>query len=191
MDSSWNFYDLATQKRLQEVQDPSVKGGFTCGAFHPDGLLLGTGVDEASEQSTCIWEMNSLSVAAKFGEHKAGVSCVSFSENGYFFATGSKDGTVKLWDLRKLKNLQTLTFQDSNPSNPTAVNSVAFDYSGLYLAVCTDSVKIFDTKTWNEVTCLRQHSAAVTDCAWGDEAHWLVTTSMDRQVKRFEASESE
>ena len=43
-------------------------------------------------------------------------------------ATGAKDATVKIWDLRKLKNIHTITA-------PSAVHSVAFDHSGQYLAV--------------------------------------------------------
>ena len=64
--------------------------------------------------------------------------------------------------------------------------------TGLYLAVCTDSVKIHHKevhndkdKAWGEVVVLHEHSAKVTDCFWGTDAASLITTSMDRQVKRF------
>lgn len=40
--------------------------------------------------------------------HEGSVETLSFSGNGYYLATGSKDGTVKLWDLRKPLNIQTL-----------------------------------------------------------------------------------
>ena len=45
---------------------------------------------------------------AKF-ETKANapVTSISFSENGYFLATAAGD-SVKLWDLRKLKNIKTI-----------------------------------------------------------------------------------
>ncbi len=45
---------------------------------------------------------------AKF-ETKASapVTSISFSENGYFLATAAGD-SVKLWDLRKLKNIKTI-----------------------------------------------------------------------------------
>lgn len=45
---------------------------------------------------------------AKF-ETKASapVTSISFSENGYFLATAAGE-SVKLWDLRKLKNIKTI-----------------------------------------------------------------------------------
>ena len=50
---------------------------------------------------------------AKF-ETKAGapITDISFSENGYFLATAAGD-SVKVWDLRKLKNIKTIVPYDS------------------------------------------------------------------------------
>ena len=50
---------------------------------------------------------------AKF-ETKANapVTGISFSENGYFLATAAGD-SVKLWDLRKLKNIKTIVPYDN------------------------------------------------------------------------------
>lgn len=53
---------------------------------------------------------------AKF-ETKANapVTSISFSENGYFLATAAGD-SVKLWDLRKLKNIKTIEPYDKGRS---------------------------------------------------------------------------
>jgi pre-mRNA-processing factor 19 len=31
---------------------------------------------------------------------------------GYYLATAAEDATIKLWDLRKLKNFKTITLED-------------------------------------------------------------------------------
>lgn len=49
---------------------------------------------------------------AKFPGHQGVVRAIAFSENGYYLATGSEDGEVKIWDLRKLKNLKTFPIGD-------------------------------------------------------------------------------
>ena len=37
-----------------------------------------------------------------------GVSCVAFSENGYYLGSGAEEGGARIWDLRKLKCTKTL-----------------------------------------------------------------------------------
>lgn len=58
-----------------------------------------------------IWDIRERRNAANF-THGMGanqpLTAVSFSENGYYLATGGADGQIKLWDLRKLKNFRTL-----------------------------------------------------------------------------------
>ena len=63
----------------------------------------------------CVFERIPFPTAqspAKFTGHTAPITDMSFSENGYYLATSAADG-VKLWDLRKLKNVKTLTPYDS------------------------------------------------------------------------------
>jgi WD40 repeat protein len=75
-----------------------MTGGYTCAAFHPDGLILGTGT---TEKVVRIWDVKSQENVAKFEGHTAAITGMSFSENGYHLATCAADG-VKLWDLRKV-----------------------------------------------------------------------------------------
>jgi pre-mRNA-processing factor 19 len=71
-----------------------------------------------------IWDIREQQNVATFSDHSKGVSCISFSENGYLVATGAEDETVKIWDLRKLKCTTTLS------SMKAPISSVSFDYSG-------------------------------------------------------------
>lgn len=186
LDNAWNFYDIESASCLvsvnaAEAENP-VKNGFTCAEFHPDGMILGTGT---GDNSVCIWDLKSLNNVASFEGHDGSITCMTFSENGFYLATSSVDGTIKMWDLRKLTNFRTLTFDDSNPSNPTHVNNVAFDLSGNYLAVAADNVKCYSVKTWNEIKVMYNHTAAVMDVGWGPDAKWLCSTSLDRHVKIY------
>lgn len=56
--------------------------------------------------------------------------------NRYFLATASEDKTVKLWDLRKLKNFHT--FELPYEYNLT---SVEWDYTGSYLAATGSDIR--------------------------------------------------
>nr|WJH19494.1 PSO4 [Euglena gracilis] len=188
LDSCWNFYDIESGQCLVSVnameQENPIKNGLTSAQFHPDGMILGTGT---GDHSVCIWDVKSLNNVASFEGHEGSITCLTFSENGFYLATSSTDGTVKMWDLRKLTNFRTLTFEDSNPSNPTHVNRVAFDLSGNYLAVAADNVKCYSVKTWAELKVLYNHTAAVMDVGWGPDARWLTSASLDRHVKIYAA----
>lgn len=65
-----------------------------------------------------------------------------------------------------------------------SVSSVAFDYSGQYLAIgAGQQIEVQVAKEWTPLASLAVHSKAVTGLAWGSDARFLVSSSMDRTVK--------
>ena len=68
--------------------------------------------------------------------HSGPITAISFSENGYYLATSTDDSSVKLWDLRKLKNFKTIQLDDGYE-----VKDLCFDQSGTYLAVAGTDVR--------------------------------------------------
>lgn len=179
-DKSWTFTDMKTGTDLiRSYDDDSV----TCGQFHPDGLILGTGTARAEVK---VWDLKSCSkgdakpAANPFRGHSGPVESIAFSENGYHLATASRGNEVKLWDLRKLKIFKTLTLSDS-----FKVRHLTFDSSGTYLSVAGNDVRIFKVREWNEIARYTAHTDDVTCSRWGAYASELVTSSMDRTVKVF------
>eukprot|EP01059_Diplonema_ambulator_P013083 TRINITY_DN23607_c0_g1_i1.p1 TRINITY_DN23607_c0_g1~~TRINITY_DN23607_c0_g1_i1.p1 ORF type:complete len:496 (+),score=159.46 TRINITY_DN23607_c0_g1_i1:45-1532(+) len=187
-DSVVAMYDISATgngRTLVKLQEDDVQKGFTSCSFHPDGVLVACGMGDGGANCVRIWDLRSMKTFGLGEEGLAGINTLSFSENGYTMATGGVDGVVAVWDLRSLKKLKSFTFDDSDPSRPTPVNKVTFDLAGIYLAICTDSVKIYDVKTTSEITTLRQHASTVTDCVWGPLARTLYSTSLDRQLKTY------
>jgi len=69
-----------------------------------------------------------LSLLRTLKGHTGAVTSVAFSPDGETFASGSHDGTIKLWDVAGGKELRTLT------GHINAVTSVAFSRDGETLA---------------------------------------------------------
>jgi pre-mRNA-processing factor 19 len=98
------------------------------------------------------------------------LSALSFSENGIWFASASsKSQSVSVWDLRK-PQAAIISFEIGS-----AVNSVAWDYTGQFLAVAAAgcvAVMQYEKKgkSWSEP--LRKGLVAV-DVAWGSSANSL------------------
>ncbi|XP_073101644.1 pre-mRNA-processing factor 19 isoform X1 [Elaeis guineensis] len=183
LDNTWCFYDLATGSCLTQVGEASGEEGYTSAAFHPDGLILGTGTSEALVR---IWDVKSQSNVAKFDGHAGAVTALSFSENGYFLATAALDG-VKLWDLRKLRNFRSFTPYDSD----TPTNSVEFDFSGSYLAIAGSDIRVYQVANvkleWNHIRTFADLSGTgkVTCIKFGADAKYMAVGSMDRNLRIF------
>lgn len=177
MDKSWAFYDVQTGVCRQKVTDANVTDGYTQVQFHPDGLLLGAGTADSVVR---IFDVKAQKQVASFKGHTGKVSALSFSENGYYLATGDEKGSVKLWDLRKLQN-----FHNIDSKSKDAVGSLEFDASGSYLAVNGGDVSMYTCKQWELVKSWSDHTKDVTGFKFGKNADFFVTASKDRSFKVF------
>jgi pre-mRNA-processing factor 19 len=101
-DKSWAFWDVATGALREQVPAElnKVEAGYTRVEFHPDGLILGAG---SLDEVVRIFDVKQQKNVATFKGHNGAVTGLSFSENGFYLASGDSAGAVKLWDLRKLQ----------------------------------------------------------------------------------------
>lgn len=177
LDHHWAFSDIRTGRVLCKVNDPAASSPLTAAQFHPDGLILGTGTQNATIK---IWDLKERSNVANFPGHSGAISSMAFSENGYYLATAAEDATVRLWDLRKLKNFRTLQLDEGYE-----VSDLTFDQSGTYLAVAGTDVRVYLCKQWNNLRVFNDHTAMATGVRFGKNAEYLASTSMDRTLKIY------
>ncbi|KAA0203070.1 hypothetical protein HAZT_HAZT004192 [Hyalella azteca] len=159
------------------VSDQSNSSALTAAQFHPDGLILGTGTQDATIK---IWDLKERSNVANFPGHSGPISSIAFSENGYYLATAAEDSTVRLWDLRKLRNFKTLQLDEGYE-----VTDLCFDRSGTYLAVAGTDVRVYLCKQWTELRVFTDHTALATGVRFSADAASLASTSMDRTLKIY------
>ncbi|KAJ1911932.1 hypothetical protein IWQ60_009906 [Tieghemiomyces parasiticus] len=179
MAGTWCFHELTTGRVLTTVQRDGA-GGFTAAAFHPDGIILGTGATDGAIQ---IWNIKTQTVLATFAAHTAATSALAFSENGYYLAAASHDYSVRVWDLRKQTVIHTIELDTESGTPPLAL---AFDYSGNYLAVGGVDIRIFQAKTWKELVMFDDNQAPVTGVAFAShDARTLVVSSLDRTLRYY------
>lgn len=185
-DKHWGFNALTTGKTLAYCTDSNITAGYSCTEIHPDGKIFAAGT---TDNKIHIWDIKNQKLQLSLAGHadeKAAVTSMSFSENGYYFATASADATVKLWDLRKAgadMSIHTIKMDDD-----AKVNDVAFDHTGNYLALASSTVQVYTyaAKKWEHVHTLAAHAKAVTAVAFGPNAKTIYSASMDRFVKLYQ-----
>mgnify|MGYP001124971007 CR=1 FL=1 len=171
LDATWGLHSVATGQCLSVVGGSAA--GYTSLGFHPDGLILGTGT---ADNKICIWDLKSRKNAKTFDSHQGKVTSVNFSENGYYMVSASEDATVRCWDLRKLQQIYCIDLD-------APVNDAKFDFSGQYLATAGSTLNVYKSKSWDLIRSFDEHTAPVTGVAWGPDAKFLASSSMDRTLK--------
>jgi WD40 repeat protein len=93
--------------------------------------------------------------------------------------SGSRDKTVKLWNLANGREVQ----QFNGHSQP--VRSVAFTHDGRYAVSASEdgTIKVWDLGMGKEFRTFRGHTAAVTSVAVSPDGHNLASSGADGSVR--------
>ena len=109
-------------------------------------------------------------------EHGSSVTSVAFSTNA-ILASGSSDGTVKLWNVESHENIATLE------GHTRGVTSVAFSTNAILASGSSDgTVKLWNVESHENISTLEGHTWAVTSVAFSTNAI-LASGSSDGTVK--------
>ncbi|KAF6018878.1 PRPF19 [Bugula neritina] len=122
-----------------------------------------------------------MRVAAGEGGNSA-ATCAQFHPDGLIFGTGTADSLIKIWDLKERQNVANF------PGHSGPISAIAFSENGFYLATAADDAVVklvYLCKKWTELKVLNDHTAQATGVAFGSNASFLASTSMDRSLKFF------
>ena len=120
-----------------------------------------------------------LSLLRTLTGHTSTVSSVAFSPDGQTVASGSWDGTIKLWNLATGEEVRTLT------GHTHRVWSVAFSPDSQTLASGSfdNTIKLWNLATGKEVRTLTGHTSYVYSVAFSPDGQTLLSGSDDKTIK--------
>jgi serine/threonine protein kinase len=135
-----------------------------------------------------------ISLAQTLTGHSSSVASVAFSPDGKVLASGSWDGTTKLWEVKTGREINTLNGHSRrglfDSFHFDSVNSVAFSPDGKVLASGSGyrdkTIKLWEVKTGREINSLTGHSTTVNSVAFSPDGQVLASGSGDNTIKLWE-----
>ncbi|MCC5603274.1 nSTAND1 domain-containing NTPase [Nostoc favosum] len=128
---------------------------------------------------TLVQAINFVREKNRLVEHDGMLESVSFSPDGKFIATASRDRTVKIWSLDGKK--QSMELQEPQGEG---FNSVAFSPDGTLMATGSwDKTAKIWSRGGKLLHTLMGHKKAVLEVAFSPDSQLLATASWDNTVK--------
>jgi len=147
--------------------------------FSPDGRYLAVASDDSV---VIVYDTRDGTEHCRFVGHENGVAAVDYSRSGRFLATGSWDGTARVWNADTGEELRVIP-------HPGTVNTAEFDRSeGRLVTACDDGLVRIHSLDSTNVVVLQHHQGGVRHATFSPDEHYLLSSSIDCTAALVEVS---
>lgn len=127
-----------------------MKGAWKCSYF-PDSKRIAVSASASSNPVAKVYEVETGKEILTLQGHQKRVRAVDVSPDGKTIATGSQDGSVRIWNAETGEELKKFDF--ATKEKGTEILDVQFSKNGDKLAIVGfELLAVFDTKTWQKTT---------------------------------------
>ena len=182
MSVSHDFFVRVWETETGECVQKQKDGFLDCvgspdGRFYLTNTVLFKRVGEWPIQSASFYTVHLHSVETgevirDFEGHTDMIMCAAFSSNGKYLATGSEDGTVRVWDIETGDCIHVLKHGEG-------VNQLAFGINDTRIASGGYSVCIWDVETGQEIKRLPSIGSLVGCVQFSNDGNYFLTKSLN------------
>lgn len=154
------LWEVASGQVIKQIDSAAWARGI---AFSPDGELLAW----CNKDNVTLWEVETQSKFATISEDQG--AALAFSPNGELLALARWDGTIRLWDITKSREVAIFT------GHAYAIADVAFSPDGKILASGSndDTVKLWRVETGDQIVTLTHQTEDVQSVAFSPDGRLL------------------
>ncbi|GBF52481.1 high-affnity carbon uptake protein Hat/HatR [Microcystis sp. 0824] len=183
-DKTVKIWSVKTGEILSTLQGHSDK--VLTVKFSQNGQLLASGGGE-NDKTVIIWNLGEKSSITLKGHSDwfGGILSVDFGSNNKFLASGSKDKTIKIWDIKRGTEVKTLSEHSDH------INSVSVSPNNQLLASGSDdkSLKLWDLKAAGRVIISIPHPQKIYAVCFSPDGNYIATACQDKIVRVYATSE--
>ena len=179
------IWDASSGSLLSAIDNDGES--IACGALAPNGLSAVTG---GYGSGIVFWDLGSMKRLAKMYGHQKRVQTLAFSSDARLVASGSEDGTAKIWDAATRKARWTIP-------HDAPVHFVAFSPDNTRLLTSTldphgwqfpSRVRLFDVATGKPLLELKGNQTAINAAAYSSDGQTVMAGGADGQICRWSTS---
>lgn len=148
-------------------------------AHSPDGRSVATGADDGKVK---VWSASTNTCFVTFTEHTGPISAITFASNSCFLSS-SLDGTVRAFDLIRLRNFRTMT-----PPEPCQLTCLAVSGGEVVCAGAMEPPNIFmwSLRTGKLLEVMSGHTGPISSLDFSSTSAMLASCSWDGSIKLWE-----
>lgn len=110
------------------------------------------------------------------------VESVAISSDGKYMISGSRDATIKLWDLPSGKEIQIFK------GHKDCINSIAISHDSNRIVSASDdkTIKVWDLNSTKEIQTFKGHKNRVTSVIFSYDRKFIISASDDKTIKLWD-----
>lgn len=181
-DGTLRLWNLAAQPEPAETFGQQI----TNMAVSPDGKRLATAGAYQGRPAILLRELASNRQLGVLLGHEGPIQSLRFSGNGLRLASGSADGSARVWDLNDPKFPQLVRFDE----HEGPVTAVALSADGMVAAsgATNNTLKLWHVADGTLQADLEGHAAAISDTVFSPNGATLVSAAADKTVRWWNAA---
>jgi WD40 repeat protein/class 3 adenylate cyclase len=149
-------------------------------AYSPDGRYVLTSVGRPDNKAQ-LWDAQTGEVVREF-THPDGVISGTFSPDGKYVLTGSRDQIARLWELQTGNEIRQFL------GHTDRIISTVFSPDSRWIVTGSwdMTIRLWDVQTGGEIRQFLGHTDRIISLAFSPDSRWIVTSARDKTARLWD-----